>query len=185
MPTPPPRNLTHDELVVWFRTGDDAAFTVIHRRFYVALTAFARQMLGDLASEAEDVVQDALLRAYVGLRATSAPIALRPWLYAVVRNRALDELRASRRTGVLDDADHVPAPTSCDPAECIAEAEQVRRIVAAITRLPERQRTALVMRTVDGRSHVQTARAMHTSVPATKGLVNRARAGLQSAMLAA
>src|ERR1044072_2226451 len=117
MPAPPLCDLTDDELVARFRAGDDAAFAVIHRRFYTALTAFARRLLGARATEAEDVVQEAFLRAYVGLRATTAPIALRPWLYTVVRNRGLDELRAPRRNRTLDGPGQVVAALPCDPAE--------------------------------------------------------------------
>jgi len=181
----PHASLTDDQLVLRFRTGDEAAFSEIHRRFRSALTAFARRMLHGSGHDPEDVVQDAFIRAYRGLRATDRPMALRPWLYMIVRNRALDELRAPQRSDAYDDEIRMYAVADADPARCFAESEEMRQIVAEISRLPERQRMALVMREFDGRTHAETARALQTTVPATKSLIIRARSNLHAAVHAA
>jgi RNA polymerase sigma factor (sigma-70 family) len=173
-----------DELVRRFRRGDDAAFSEIDRRYRSALTAFARRMLRGSGHDPEDVVQDALIRAYRGLRVTDRPMALRPWLYMIVRNRAFDELRAPQRTDAYDDEVRMRAVNDADPASRFAGSEEMRQVVAEIARLPERQRIALVMREFDGRSHAETARALHTTVPATKSLIVRARSNLQAAVAA-
>jgi RNA polymerase sigma factor (sigma-70 family) len=183
--SPPLSRLCDDELVVRFRAGDDAAFSEIHRRFRTALTAFARRMLHGSGHDAEDVVQDAFIRAYRGLRATDRPMALRPWLYMIVRNRALDELRAPQRESAYDDELRMRAVADADPAQCCADRDEMRFIVAEIARLPERQRMALVMREFDGRTHAETAAALHTTVPATKSLIIRARSNLSAAVGAA
>jgi len=185
MTAQPISHLTDDELVLRFRNGDDAAFSEIHRRFRAALTAFARRMLYGSGHDPEDVVQEAFIRAYRGLRVTDRPMALRPWLYMIVRNRALDELRTPRRSDAYDDEVRMRAVPDADPARRFAENEQMRELVADIARLPERQRLALVMREFDGRSHAETARALHTTVPATKSLIIRARSNLQAAVHAA
>jgi RNA polymerase sigma factor (sigma-70 family) len=185
MIAPPPARLTDDQLVLRFRRGDDAAFTEIHDRYRSALTAFARRMLGTTGHDADDIVQDAFIRAYRGLRVTDRPMALRPWLYMIVRNRALDALRAPQRSDVYDDEIGMRAVSSeSDPARCFAEADEMRQIVAEIGRLPERQRIALVMREFDGRTHAETARALDTTVPATKSLIVRARCNLETALAA-
>ena len=181
----PLTSLTDTQLVLRFRNGDDAAFTEIHRRFRSALTAFARRMLQGSGHDADDVVQDAFIRAYRGLRVTNRPMALRPWLYMIVRNRALDELRAPQRTGAYDDEIGMRAVPEADPAVCFAERDEMRQVVAEIARLPERQRIALVMREFDGRTHAETARALDTTVPATKALIVRARCNLEAAVHAA
>src|SRR5688500_6339378 len=117
MTAPPLPTLTDDQLVLRFRNGDDAAFSEIHRRFRAALTAFARRMLHGSGHDADDVVQDAFIRAYRGLRATDRAMALRPWLYMIVRNRALDELRAPRRADAYDDESiRMHAVPDADPA---------------------------------------------------------------------
>ena len=175
------RPLTDDELVARVRGGDDRAFSEIHHRFSAQLNVFARRILRASARDAEDVVQEAFIRAYIGLRATAGPIALRPWLYAIVHNRALDELRRHRVDVVPCDA-QLPAAPSCDPQERLAGHEELRDLVAAITRLPERQPLALVMREFDGRSHAETAKALQTTSPATKALIVRARITLRSGM---
>jgi RNA polymerase sigma factor (sigma-70 family) len=181
----PLSSLTDDQLVLRFRNGDEAAFSEIHRRFRSALTAFARRMLRNSGHDPEDIVQDAFIRAYRGLRVTDRPMALRPWLYMIVRNRALDELRSPQRTDAYDDEVRMRAVTDADPAHCFAESEEMALIVAEIGRLPERQRMALVMREFDGRTHAETARALDTTVPATKSLIIRARSNLHAAVHAA
>jgi DNA-directed RNA polymerase specialized sigma24 family protein len=75
-------------------------------------------------------------------------------------------------------------PTA-DTAQRVEERDEMRQLVAEIARLPERQRMALVMREFDGCSHVETARRLHTTVPATKSLIIRARSNLGAAVHAA
>jgi RNA polymerase sigma factor (sigma-70 family) len=181
----PLTTLTDDELVARFRSGDDAPFDEIHRRYHGALLAFARRMLNASGRDAEDVVQDALIRAYRGLRVTDRPMALRPWLYMIVRNRALDELRSPQRAGAFDDEFALNAVPSADAADCVEQRAEMRQLVEEIARLPERQRMALVMREFDGCSHVETAQRLRTTVPATKSLIIRARSNLHAAVAAA
>ncbi len=185
MIAPPLTSLTDDELVAHLRSGVDAAFCEMDRRYRPALTGFARRMLLGSGHDADDVVQDALIRAHRALRATDRAMALRPWLYMIVRNRALDQLRSPQRSESYDDAMAMHAVPDADPAHRVQERDEMRRIVEEIGRLPERQRIALVMREFDGRSHVETARALHTTVPATKSLIVRARDNLHTAVHAA
>ncbi len=188
MTSPLLTTLTDDQLVARFRRGDDAAFGEIHRRYRPALVAFAAKMLRGTGHDADDVVQESLIRAFRGLRATAGAMTLRAWLYMIVRNRTLDELRAARRLEGYDDAvapHHALMVVNRDPAETLAERDQLQRIVGEIGRLPRRQRMALVLCEVDGRSHAETARALQTTVPATKSLVFRARSNLRSALQAA
>jgi RNA polymerase sigma factor (sigma-70 family) len=177
--------LSDDDLVARFRGGDESPFEEIHRRYRSPLIAFARRMLIGTGHDADDVVQDAFIRAYRALRVTDRPMALRPWLYMIVRNRALDELRSPQRAGVYDDEVALAAVPTVDTAECAEQRDDMRRVVAEIGRLPERQRMALVMREFDGCSHVETARRLQTTVPATKSLIIRARSNLGAAVHAA
>jgi RNA polymerase sigma factor (sigma-70 family) len=181
----PLTSLTDEELVARFRAGDDGAFSTIHDRFRAPLLAFAQRMLRGSGHDAEDVVQDAFVRAYRGLRVTNRPMALRAWLYMIVRNRALDALRSPQRTDCFDDEAGLAAVPATDPAECFAERDEMRQLVAEIGRLPERQRMALVLREFGGRTHAETARALQTTVPATKSLIIRARSNLGAAVAAA
>ena len=173
--------LSDERLVELVRAGRDDAFSVIHDRYRDRLVAFARRLLAGTGHDAEDVVQDAFMRALTGLRATDAEMHLRPWLYMIVRNRAMDELRKpARAVAELDEVLHL-APACDDPALRAAERERLRELIGDIGRLPERQRLALVMRELDGATHAQMAASLGTSIPATKSLLVRARSALAAA----
>ena len=158
------------DLVARVRKGDDDAFAVIVGRYQDRLLAFARRLLHGTGYDAEDVVQDAFIRAYNALRATDNEMHLRPWLYMIVRNRAMDDLRRPARVAAeLDDVEHFAPAASFDhdPAARAAEREMLREVVAEMQRLPERQRLALVMRELDGATHVEMSERLGTSIPAT------------------
>lgn len=171
-------HLPDERLVAFVREHREEAFAAIVRRHHAPLLAFARGMLRDSGADPEDVVQDALIRAHAALRADSRAIALRPWLYMIVRNRALDALRGPRPA--RDGFDDVLAarPGGLDPCAILERREELRTLTGAVAALPPRQRTALVMHVLDGRSHREVAHELHTSVQATKSLLTRARAQL-------
>src|SRR3954467_11704049 len=77
-----------EQLVDLVRAGDDRAFAAIHDRYEARLAAYARQLLGGAHHDAEEVVQDAFVRALGALRANDREMALRAWLYTIVRNPA-------------------------------------------------------------------------------------------------
>lgn len=177
--------LTDDQLVSGFRSGRDDAFAEIYRRYYGALQSFAGRLLHNVRHDADDVVQEAFIRAHRSLRATDEPMALRAWLYTIVRNCAIDHLRAHRRVEVFDDQVRLSSFSAPDPAQCLAQRAEMHQLVAAIGHLPERQRLALVLREFDGRSHIETARLLDTTVAATKSLIIRARSNLKATPRAA
>src|SRR3954454_449245 len=177
--------LTDERLVALVRSGRDDAFGAIHDRYHDRLLAFARRMLAGTGHDAEDVVQDAFIRALAGLRATGAGMNLKPWLYMIVRNRAMDDLRKPARIAAeLDDVVDLHPAENADPALRAIERELLRAVVDGIAELPERQRRALVMRELDGASHVEMAATLGTSIPATKSLLVRARTTLQETVAA-
>lgn len=117
MPTAPLTSASDDELVASFRAGGDDAFAEIYRRHRGALRSFAERVLRDLRSDADDVVQESFIRARRGLRANDRPVALRPWLYMIVRNCAIDELRARRHIATLDDDHELSTIATLDVAQ--------------------------------------------------------------------
>jgi len=84
---------TDAALVARVRRGDEAAFALIDARYRAPLRGFARRLLGGRGELADDVVQEALWRAYRALTADDRPIELRPWLHRIVRNLCFDEHR--------------------------------------------------------------------------------------------
>ncbi|HEX7298702.1 MAG TPA: sigma-70 family RNA polymerase sigma factor [Solirubrobacteraceae bacterium] len=167
-----------EQLVELVRAGDDRAFDAIHARYEQRLVGYARQMLAGAHHDAEEVVQDAFVRALAALRADAREMALKAWLYTIVRNRALDVLRRPARTTDLDLHAPVLHDALADPHELVTRAEDLRDLVGDLKRLPERQRTALVMHELGGASHETIARRLHVSAGGSKALVCRARAGL-------
>jgi RNA polymerase sigma factor (sigma-70 family) len=179
--------LPDTDLVAAVRAGDERAFALIVERYQERLLGFARRLLHGSGNDAEDVVQDAFIRAYNALRATDNEMHLRPWLYMIVRNRAMDDLRRPARVAAdLDDVEHFAPAASFDedPATRAVEREMLREVVAEMQRLPERQRLALVMRELDGATHVEMSERLGTTIPATKSLLVRARTTMPEAIAA-
>jgi RNA polymerase sigma factor (sigma-70 family) len=178
---PPLLRLRSDEqLLALFRTGHEEAFRAIYDRYRQRLFAYVRQMLcAGPRQDAEDVLQDVFVRAYGALRADSRDVNVRAWLYRVAHNRCIDHLR--RPTPPAADLFDLSRKPLHDPIEEAQRREDLARLVADIARLPEQQRSALLMREIDGMTYVDLAAALDVTVPAVKSLLVRARIGLVDA----
>jgi RNA polymerase sigma factor (sigma-70 family) len=152
---------------------------VIHDRYRQRLFAYTRQMLPH-RQDAEDALQDIFVRAYAGLRANRRELALRAWLYRVAHNRCIDELRrpAPPRPEVMQ---MLRAPVH-DPIAEADQRESLRRLIADVRRLPDQQRSALLMRELGGMSYADLAAALGVTIPAVKSLLVRARLALAQAL---
>ncbi|MEN3280390.1 MAG: hypothetical protein V7607_1530 [Solirubrobacteraceae bacterium] len=168
-----------DQLVALFRMGYDEAFRAIHDRYRQRLFAYTRQMLGSSRSDAEDVLQDVFLRAYGALRDDDRPVTIRAWLYRVAHNRCIDHLR--RPVPAAAEIYDLSRPPEHDPPDETERREDLRRLVQDVQRLPEQQRSALLMREMDGLSYAELSDALRTTIPAIKSLLVRARMGLVEA----
>ncbi|WP_269208529.1 RNA polymerase sigma factor [Conexibacter woesei] len=171
---------TDEQLVALFRAGHDEAFGTIHDRYRARLFAYARQMLGGSRSDAEDVLQDVFLRAYNALRTDGRDVALRAWLYRVAHNRCIDQLR--RPAPAAEDIYDINRGVSTDLLAEAERREDLRRLIADVRELPEQQRSALLMREMEGLSYNDLAAALGVTVPAVKSLLVRARVGLVEAI---
>jgi RNA polymerase sigma factor (sigma-70 family) len=171
------------QLVAAYRGGDGGAFDAIHGRYSARLERFARKILARSApGVAEDVVQEAMLRASRALLRDEREIDLKPWLFRLTRNCALDELSRVKGDSVaLDDEEsHIflAAPAADEPERAQERRAGVRELLEDIATLPEVQRHALLRRELDGQSHEDIARELGLSAASTKSLVFRARANL-------
>jgi RNA polymerase sigma factor (sigma-70 family) len=180
-PTPsvgrPPRllKLASDErLVALVRHGDERAFEAIYDRHNRGILAFCRHMLGS-REEAEDAVQHTFLSAYRALRDSEQDVALRPWLYAIARNRCLSMLRARREDDPLADA---AEPSVAGLAAEVERREDLRQLLRDLHRLPDDQRAALVLAEVAGLGHDEIAQVIGVPRPKVKALVFQARESL-------
>src|SRR5215211_8624061 len=160
-----------------FRAGSEEAFGTIHDRYRQRLFAYARQMLSQGArQDAEDVMQDVFVRAYGALRADDREINLRAWLYRVAHNRCIDHLR--RPTPPPAEIFEMSRKPLHDPIVEAQRREDLSRLVEDVGRLPDQQRSALLMREIDGMSYADLASALDVTIPAVKSLLVRARVGL-------
>jgi len=167
-------------LIERLRAGDDLAFEAIVARHRPRLLAFARRILRSRPDAAEDVVQEALMRAHLALRRDDREILLRPWLFKLTRNCALDEIsRVKADTVPLDAPAAVAALVDRDGPDLAHERRaSVRGMLEGIATLPEEQRHALLRREVDGASHADIASELGISGAASRSLVSRARENL-------
>ncbi|MGH2913112.1 MAG: sigma-70 family RNA polymerase sigma factor, partial [Solirubrobacteraceae bacterium] len=164
-------------LVAFARSGHERAFEALVQRYRRPLHNYCRRLL--LSNErAEDALQQALLQAWLALRAGTEVNDVRPWLYRIVHNAAVNTLRVSGY-------DYCKLSESLSgagaPHEDLDRRIAVREALAGLAALPEMQREALLRTAVEGRTHQQVAHDLGLSQNALRGLVYRARATLRAA----
>lgn len=165
-------------LVEQVRRGNEAAFEVIFERHGPAILAFCRHMLGT-REEAEDAVQHTFAAAYRDFgRGGDRDIALKPWLFAIARNRCLSVLRARREVPTAVDALESGSPSDAGLAEQVEERADLRQLLADVRELPDEQRAALLLTELGDLSHTEVAGVLGCEVSQVKGLVFRARSAL-------
>src|SRR4051794_21706760 len=172
--------MSDDTLVGLVAAGSDDAFATLDERYRRRLVRYARGFVPGGTADAEDVVQDAMVRAVRALRNGSRPDAVGAWLHRITRNCALDLTAARRRHPVVELADHAHPPAE-DAQAAVERSLGMRAVVADVGRLPTTQRSALVLRELEGRSYADIADELDTTVPAVKSLLVRARQGLKRA----
>ena len=166
-------------LISMARNGNPGAFETIVDRYQGRLLGFCRQMLGS-TEDAEDVLQEVFVNSYRAMLADDRDINLRPWLYRIARNRCLNHLRKPT-ADAQESMDMVPMVEAASTAEKVHNREEFRQLLADVGKLPETQRSALMLREMDAMSYEEIAQAMETSVPSVKSLLVRARISLAEA----
>ncbi len=168
-----------ERLIAMTRRGQSAAFETLCSRYQSRLLAFCRHMLGS-REDAEDVLQEVFAAAFNAVLADEREINVRPWLYRIARNRSLNHLRRASAIGV-DSMDVHYAEHGLSTGDRAIRRESFRELLADVQKLPETQRTALLLREIDALSYDQIADAMETTVPSVKSLLVRARISLAEA----
>jgi RNA polymerase sigma factor (sigma-70 family) len=170
-----------ERLVALAAQGHERAFEALVLRYRNPLLRYCRRM-GLSDARAEDVLQHALLKAWLALVRGSQVRELRPWLYRIVHNAAVSSLRRSpERDRELTDA--VAASAGSRTSE-LDGALAVREALSGVAALPQMQRDAIVLSAIDGQSHNEVASALGITDGAVRGLLHRARTTLRSAAAA-
>jgi RNA polymerase sigma factor (sigma-70 family) len=156
--------------------GDERAFAAIFDRYHQEIYRFCLSILGN-AEDARDALQNTMLKALQALPDEKREIRLRPWLYRVAHNEAIDLVRKRRETAAVDPELAAPGDGLADT---VAQRERLRQLLLDLGDLPERQRAALVMRELGGLAFEQIAEAFDTSPATARQTVYEARVNLRS-----
>lgn len=165
------------ELVVRVLNGDREGYSILVRRHQDALFRHARGMGLD-ADTAEDLVQDAFVKAYVSLAECRDPARFRAWVFRILRNGCLDHARdIRRRTVSLED---VPGGADAS-ATAAADRAELRLVIGrALDTLPAALRDAFLLKHQAGYTYEEMADIAGCSVSAMKMRVHRARDALMT-----
>ncbi len=144
------------------------------------LHRYCARLMGSVI-DGEDVVQDTLVRALSAVAALDEATPLRPWVFRIAHNRALDLLRsgAVRHAESLDAAPDVVDTASPDPLETLMRQETVGTAVARFAELPILQRSVVILKDVLDESLVEIAVLLDLTTDAVKGHLARGRARLR------
>jgi RNA polymerase sigma factor (sigma-70 family) len=165
---------TDERLVVLARTGDERAFAAIVARYREPLRRHCRRFLNP--ASADDAVQQAFINAHAALVGGNPPLALKPWLYRIARNAALNIARVPQIEPIPDE---LLEPDALD--DVIDRRETFDRMVGAVRALPASQRSVIVRHAFDGDSHERIAADLGLSTGAIRQLAYRARGTLRQA----
>jgi RNA polymerase sigma-70 factor (ECF subfamily) len=179
-----------DPLVARLKAGDEQAFEQMVRAHGGRMLAVARRFVGGDDDAARDVVQDAFLSAFRGIRQFDGHAQLSTWLHRIVVNAALMRIRARQRRpeqsiepllpAFQEDGHHLePVQSWRESAEQQLERRQMHALVrAAIADLPEGHRTVLLLRDIEERSTREAADVLGITENAVKLRLHRARQAL-------
>jgi RNA polymerase sigma-70 factor (ECF subfamily) len=171
------------QLMLAVQRGDESAFQQLFKKHVAAVVGFATQFVGTRA-RAEELAQDVFLQIY-RTRARYLPRArFATWLYRMVTNACLSELRRADYHGRVESIDN-PGPRGEDETapievptrsteDALASREALDGMRHALEQLPPQQRAALLLARVEGLSYDEVATALSCSVSAVKSLVHRA-----------
>ena len=161
------------QIVEAAKAGDLAAFDQLMRRYQRMVFVTAFRLLGSV-EDAQDVSQDTFLRLYRHLGKVEAASSLSGWLYRVTVNLCHDLRRRRPGSVPVEDAGEL-ASADADPQQQTAEQERRRVLELSLRMLSERERTALVLRDLEGLSTEEVARILGSSEATVRSQISKAR----------
>ena len=168
--------------------GNARAFELLMRRHEGRMYSLASRMCGN-REDAQDCVQDAMLRIYRALSRFKGESSFSTWVYRITMNACLDELRRRRQhAGVsldfLLENGWTPTDEINSPEESALNAERRQAICDAILCLPEDMRATIILREIHGLSYDEIAQVLSANVGTVKSRISRARERLRSMLTA-
>ena len=184
MPFDPETTIDH-KLMVKIGNGDHAAFRCLVQRHQNSLVGTISKMLGN-ESDSEDIAQQVFIRVWKHAKRYKPDNKFTTYLYTIARNLVYNESRRRSRkrttsSDQLEEDHHLQFPDDAnhEPDNNLLESELRKAIDAAIEKLPENQRLAVVLRRYENVPYEEIAVILNTSVPSVKSLLFRARTTLR------
>ena len=177
------------ELMVRVKQGDESAFAALVEKYQRPVMNFIYRMVLNTA-EAEDLTQEAFLRAYRAAPRYRHEARLSTWLFRIAINLALKKLRSGRLKRALS-LNQVfgagrrvrePAAAGLQPDVQLEQREMLRALETALHELPERQRIAVTLQRFEGFSYHEIAETMGCSVGSVESLLGRAKSKLRDSL---
>jgi RNA polymerase sigma-70 factor, ECF subfamily len=157
------------ELVQDVRNGDRRAFTELMRRYQERVYWVARRIVGN-HDDADDVTQEAFVKAFVGLGDFRGDASFYTWLYRIAVNLSLNTIRKRQVLNYLSDSTVLSRilPLGEDPVQEIQYRDLQSRLEKAVAQLPEKQRAVFVLRHYEEMPYEEIAQVLKTSVGGLK-----------------
>ncbi|HSK06087.1 MAG TPA: sigma-70 family RNA polymerase sigma factor [Acidimicrobiia bacterium] len=175
------RPLIEQELIQRARNGDVAAFEELVRMHQAIALRVAILVVGD-RSDAEDVTQEAFVKAYHALGRFRQDSPFRPWLLRIVRNEALNQRRRhgrQDRLGLRLAGDRLSGDAAPSPETVVVSGSDRESVLAAVNGLPERYRHVIALRFLLGLSEAETAETLGIPAGTVKSRTARALSRLE------
>ena len=174
---------TETALVDQAQRGDRNAFGELVRRHYPGVVQVVYRLCGDTGL-AEDMTQEAFLRAWLNLPSFRPQSSLRNWLYRIAVNAALDVLRRRKEETLEDEEVQMVPDQAMSPESALIEKERVALLQQAMRSLPEAARSVLVLREYGGLSYQEISTVLEVPVGTVMSRLNYARNRLREILKA-
>lgn len=177
--------MNDSQMIREIKSGNVELYSELMRRYQRKILAFVYHMLksSNLELMAEDLCSETFYKAFRSLHSfREVDASFSTWLYTIARNTVLSELRKQRTSNVpLEESGYVPVASSdVAPEQAILRNERVEMVREAINNLPEKQRSALILREYDQLDYQEIATILGQSVSSVKSLLFRARSSVKT-----
>lgn len=177
--------MTDSQIIREIKDGNVELYAELIVRYERKILAFIFHMLKSAKLEmvAEDLCQETFYKAFRSLETfREVEASFSTWLYTIARNTVLSELRKQKAGNVsLEESGYVPqAPVELIPELTVLRNEKVSKVREAINNLPEKQRSALILREYDQLDYQEIAKILGQTVSSVKSLLFRARASVKT-----
>lgn len=177
--------MTDSQLIREIKDGNIELYSELMRRYQRKILSFIYHMLKSAKLEllAEDLCSETFYKAYRSLHSfREVDASFSTWLYTIARNTVLSEMRKQKSAHVpLDESNMMPAaPPDQVPEQHVLRSERMAMVREAINNLPEKQRSALILREYDQLDYQEIANILGQTVSSVKSLLFRARASVKT-----